>query len=186
VRRSKKLPFGGELSSVDMSPIIRGLRSALDQQAGRMSFAPEARDTWVEMYDSLTEDRPGMFGMITARAEAQTLRLAILYALAAGVNEIGIGHLASAFAVWCYCEDSARHLFGDQLGDADADKLLNALRGSPGGMTRTGIRDLFGRNKKPEDLQRILNLLEHAGKACSESAVGDAGGRPTETWFANE
>jgi predicted DNA-binding ArsR family transcriptional regulator len=68
----------------------------------------------------------------------------------------------------------------------DADKLLDALRGSPGGMTRTGIRDLFGRNKKPEDLQRILNLLERAGKARSQSAVGEAGGRPTETWFANE
>ncbi len=186
VRRSKSLPFGGELSSVDMSPIIRGLRSALDQRAGRMSFARSARDTWVEMYDSLTEDRPGMFGMITARAEAQTLRLAILYALAAGSNEIGIGHLASAFAVWCYCEDSARHLFGDQLGDVDADKLVNALRSSPKGMTRTEISGLFGRNKKPGDLQRILNLLEHAGKARSQSAVGEAGGRPTETWFANE
>ncbi len=184
VRRSKKLPFGGELSSVDMSPIIRGLRSALDHGAGRMSFAENARDPWVEMYDSLTEDRPGMFGMITARAEAQTLRLAILYALAAGSHEIGVEHLASAYAVWGYCEDSALHLFGDQLGDADADKLVDALRSTPEGMTRTEIRDLFGRNKKPEDLQRILNLLEHAGKAYSERAAGESGGRPTETWFA--
>jgi len=184
VRRSKSLPFGGELSSVDMSPIIRGLRSALDQRAGRMSFAETARDTWVEMYDSLTEDRPGMFGMITARAEAQTLRLAILYALAAGSNEIRAEHLASAYAVWGYCEDSALFLFGDQLGDADADKLLGALRSSPKGMTRTDISGLFGRNKKPEDLQRILALLESAGEAYSESAVGKSGGRPTETWFA--
>jgi hypothetical protein len=136
------------------------------------------------MYDSLTEDRPGMFGMITARAEAQTLRLAILYALAAGSHEIGVEHLASAYAVWGYCEDSALHLFGDQLGDADADKLVDALRSTPEGMTRTEIRDLFGRNKKPEDLQRILNLLEHAGKAYSERAAGESGGRPTETWFA--
>jgi hypothetical protein len=184
VRRSKSLPFGGELSSVDMSPIIRGLRSALDQRAGRMSFARSARDTWVEMYDSLTEDRPGMFGMITARAEDQTLRLAILYALAAGSNEIRVEHLASAFAVWGYCEDSALFLFGDQLGDADADKLLGALRSSPKGMTRTDISGMFGRNKKPEDLERILALLESAGEAYSGRAVGKSGGRPTETWFA--
>jgi len=122
--------------------------------------------------------------MITARAEAQTLRLAILYALAAGSNEIRVEHLASAFAVWGYCEDSALFLFGDQLGDADADKLLGALRSSPKGMTRTDISGLFGRNKKPEDLQRILALLESAGEAYSESAVGKSGGRPTETWFA--
>jgi hypothetical protein len=187
VRRSKKLPFGGELSSVDMSPIIRGLRSALDHRAGRMGFAENARDTWVEMYDSLTEDRPGMFGMITARAEAQTLRLAILYALAAGSNEIRVEHLASAYAVWGYCEDSALYLFGDQLGDADADKLLDALRGSPEGMSRTQIRDLFGRNKKPEELQRILDVLESAGKAyvTKEKAAGmGAGGRPAEVWRA--
>jgi hypothetical protein len=43
---------------------------------------------------------------------------------------------------------------------------------------------LFGRNKKSGDRQRILDLLEHAGKAYSQSAVGEAGGRPTETWFA--
>jgi hypothetical protein len=187
VKRSKKLPFGGELSSVDMSPIIRGLRSTLDHRAGRMSFAQSARDTWVEMYASLTEDRPGMFGMITARAEAQTLRLAILYALAAGSNEIGVEHLASAYAVWGYCEDSALYLFGDQLGDADADKLLDALRGSPEGMSRTQIRDLFQRNKKPEELQRILDLLESFGKAYvkKEKAAGmGAGGRPPEVWYA--
>jgi len=149
-----------------------------------MSFAENARSTWVQMYDALTEDRPGMFGMITARAEAQTLRLAILYALAAGSNEIRVEHLASAYAVWGYCEDSALHLFGDQLGDADADKLLDALRGSPQGMTRTDISGLFGRNKKPEELQRILDLLERADKAYATKEKPQAGGRPTETWFA--
>lgn len=184
VRRSKKLPFGGELSSVDMNPIVRGLKELLPKYHGRMSFAESARDTWVEMYDALTEDRPGMFGMITARAEAQTLRLAILYALAAGSKEIHVEHLVSAYAVWGYCEDSALYLFGDQLGDVDADKLVDALQGSPDGMTRTEIRDLFGRNKKPEDLQRILDLLEHAGKAYATRESTGKGGRPTERWFA--
>lgn len=185
VKRSKLLPFGGEdLVNVDMNPIIGSLKGLLPKYHGRMSFAQNARDTWVEMYESLTEDRPGMFGMITARAEAQTLRLAILYALAAGSNELQVEHLNSAFAVWSYCEDSALYLFGDQLGDADADKLLDALRSSPEGMSRTDISALFGRNKKPEDLQRILDLLEHAGKAYATKEKPKSGGRPRETWFA--
>lgn len=189
VRRSKKLPFGGELDKVDMAPVVRKIRDALSKEAGRMTFAESARDTWIEMYDALTEDRPGMFGQVTARAEAQTLRLAILYALADGSNELRAEHLASAYAVWGYCEDSALYLFGDQLGDADADKLLEALRDSEEGMSRTQIRDLFGRNKKPEDLQRILDLLRDTGKAyvTKEKAAGvGGGGRPAEVWRAHE
>jgi hypothetical protein len=138
------------------------------------------------MYDALTEDRPGMFGQVTARAEAQTLRLAILYALADGSNELQAEHLASAYAVWGYCEDSALYLFGDQLGDADADKLLEALRDSEEGMTRTQIRDLFARNKKPEELQRILELLRDTGKAYVTKEKPAGGGRPSEVWWANE
>jgi hypothetical protein len=186
VRRSKKLPFGGDLDRVDMAPVVRKIRDALSRDAGRMRFAESARDTWIEMYDALTEDRPGMFGQVTARAEAQTLRLAILYALADGSAELEAEHLASAYAVWGYCEDSALYLFGDQLGDADADKLLEALRDSEEGMTRTQIRDLFGRNKKPEDLQRVLGLLQDTGKAYAVKEKPDGGGRPSEVWWVNE
>ena len=50
-------------------------------------------------YDALTEDRPGMFGAVTARAEAQTLRLAMLYALADCSYEIRRTHVESALAV---------------------------------------------------------------------------------------
>ena len=53
----------------------------------------------VEAYDALTEDRPGMFGAVTARAEAQTLRLAMLYALADCSYEIRRTHVESALAV---------------------------------------------------------------------------------------
>lgn len=185
VRRSKLLPFGGELESVDMAPIVRKLRSSLAKEAGRMRFADSAKPIWVEMYETLTEDRPGMFGEVTARAEAQTLRLAIVYALADGSDELQAGHLASAFAVWNYCEDSARYLFGDQLGDADADKLLKALRDTKEGMTRTEIRDLFGRNKGPMELQRVLELLEMAEKAYPVRQREGDGKKPVERWHAS-
>ena len=184
VRRSKKLPFGGELSTVDMSPLAGELRDALRHSAGRMKFADDARETWVEMYDALTEERPGMFGEVTARAEAQTLRLAIVYALADRSSELRAGHLASAFAVWNFCEDSALYLFGDQIGDADADKLLEALRQSEDGMTRTEIRDLFGRNKNAGELQRILDLLKDTGKARATREREADGKKPVERWHA--
>lgn len=186
VRRSKKLPFGGELDKVDMAPAVRKIRDALSREAGRMRFADDARETWVEMYDALTEDRPGMFGKVTARAEAQTLRLAIVYALADGSDELQREHLAAAYAVWGYCEDSALYLFGDALGDADADKLLEALRASEEGMTRTEVRDLFGRNKGAAELQRVLDLLYESGKAHPTRQREGDGKKPVERWHAGE
>jgi hypothetical protein len=184
VRRSKELPFGGELETVDMAPVIRRIRNALGREAGRMRFADNARDTWAEMYAVLTQDRPGMFGEVTARAEAQTLRLAIIYALADGSGELRAEHLASACAVWGYCEDSALYLFGDRLGDADADNLAEALRQSEDGMTRTEISAFFKRNKLSVELDRILGLLLEHGKARREDVEQEGSKKPVERWYA--
>ncbi len=184
VRRSKRLPFGGELETVDMAPVIRRIRNALGREAGRMRFADNARDTWAEMYAVLTQDRPGMFGEVTARAEAQTLRLAIIYALADGSGELRAEHLASACAVWGYCEDSALYLFGDRLGDADADNLAEALRQSEDGMTRTEISAFFKRNKLSVELDRILGLLLEHGKARREDVEQEGSKKPVERWYA--
>lgn len=41
----------------------------------------EARAEWVHQYPILTQERPGLYGAATARAEAQVMRLALIYAL---------------------------------------------------------------------------------------------------------
>ncbi len=73
-----------------------------------------------------------MLGAVTARAEAIVMRLAVVYAVLDGRTHIGVEHLRAALAVWQYCEDSARYVFGDALGDPVADELLEALRGAAG------------------------------------------------------
>src|SRR5215208_5903985 len=101
VKRSKRLPFGGEWYTANLQPISREIVGALEFATGehRMDWADDARPLWEEAYDALTEDRPGMFGAVTARAEAQTLRLAMLYALADCSYEIRRTHVESALAV---------------------------------------------------------------------------------------
>ncbi len=47
-----------------------------------------AADHWAAVYPELTQDRPGLLGAATARAEAQTLRLALTYALLDGADRI--------------------------------------------------------------------------------------------------
>ncbi len=126
-----------------------------------------------------------MFGAVTARAEAQTLRLAMIYALADTSQEIRRTHVESALAVWEYAEESARRIFGDRIGDPDADKLLKALEeAEDGSMTRNEVRELFGRNKGAEEIDRIRAVLLREGRIKVTRAREGEGKKPTERWYA--
>lgn len=187
VRRSKSLPFGGEWHSVNVLPLARKIAGALEfgNRDLRMTWADDARPLWCEAYEMLTEERAGMFGAVTARAEAQTLRLAMIYALADCSQEIRQTHVESALAVWDYAEESARRIFGDLIGDPDADKLLKALEeAESGSMTRNEVRELFGRNKSAEEIDRIRTILLKEGRIQVSRAREGEGKKPTERWYA--
>ncbi len=186
VKRSKSLPFGGEWHTVDLAPITRKIAGILEftNRPFRMEWGADVKALWCEAYEVLTEDRAGMFGAVTARAEAQALRLAMIYALADYSQEIRRSHVESALAVWEYAEASALYLFGDATGDPDADKVLTALKDTEAGMTRNEIRELFGRNKGAAELDRIREvLLSEARINVTRTREGD-GKKPTERWFA--
>ncbi|MDP9488119.1 MAG: YfjI family protein, partial [Actinomycetota bacterium] len=187
VRRSKSLPFGGEWHTVNLQPIAREIVGALEygNREVRMTWGEDAKPLWCEAYEVLTEDRAGMFGAVTARAEAQTLRLAMIYALADTSQEIRRSHVESALAVWEYAEESARRIFGDRIGDPDADKLLKALEEAEDrSMTRNEVRELFGRNKGAEEIDRIRAVLLREGRIKVTRAREGEGKKPTERWYA--
>ena len=109
------------------------------------------------------------------------MRLAAIYALLDESRLIRLEHLDAALALWDYTDRSARYIFGDALGDPVADAILNALRQS-GEMSRTDIRDLFGRNQSAARIDRALGLLMSAGSVSRDRR--DTGGRPLEIWRA--
>ena len=41
----------------------------------------DARDVWGATYKALSEGKPGLFGSVIGRAEAQVIRLALIYCL---------------------------------------------------------------------------------------------------------
>lgn len=183
--RSKQLPEGGSLTDGDWQKIVPGIRAALRfaGTAGTLRRDDEARELWAQVYGRLSEGRPGLFGAVTSRSEAQVMRLAVIYALLDCSPTVRAVHLRAALALWRYCSDSARYLFGHALGDETADALLAALRPrGPEGLTRTQIRDHFGRNKGAADIERALSLLASLGLA--ERAERSTGGRPAEVWRA--
>jgi hypothetical protein len=184
VTRSKLLPFGGDLSDRDIMAAGDQLKQAIDdaRSIGRVTMTAAAKKHWMAVYGTLSRDRDGLLGAVTARAEAQVVRLALVYALLDGQPDINERHLAAALAVWEYCEASAAYIFGELLGDPVADELLRALQqAGPEGMTRTAIRDLFGRHQSSDRTRAALRLLATKGRA--RMAQDQTKGRPSETWF---
>jgi hypothetical protein len=185
VRRSKELPFGGQLSDHEVNVLGQRLKEVAGRlpELQRITMTDEAKGLWASIYSDISADKPGMLGAVTARGEAQTVRLAMIYALLDGELQIDLPHLAAGLAVWKYCEKSARRIFGDATGDPVVDELAKALRsGGEAGLTRTAMRDLFGRHQGADRIGAALADLLKRGLARCETR--NTGGRPVETWFA--
>ena len=185
VRRSKLLPHGGSIGDDEIKMLGERLRGAVEQARTvfQITMTKDARDAWEVTYTDLSADRPGLLGAITARAEAQVIRLALLYALIDRKCEIEVDHLRAALALWEYAEASAVRIFGNALGDPVADEIYRSLKqAGDNGMSRTAIRDLFGRHQSAGRISVALALLVKNGRAkCRTTATN---GRPVETWFA--
>ena len=184
-RRSKVLPEGGSLSDDDRRNLAEKFWQTVKygRDAGELRFDCEGGPLWHKVYPSVSAGKPGMLGAITSRAEAQVVRVALLYALLDRTTLIGVVHLIAALEVWRYCEASALHTFGDALGDPIADDVLAALRGAGvSGMTRTALHGLFGRHRSAERLGAALKVLESRGLAIRE--MHQTTGRSAEIWKA--
>lgn len=183
-RRSKLLPDGGRVPSDVLVKLGRKLSAAVGyaRHVSEMHRDAGATAIWREIYGPLSEGSTGMFGAVTSRAEAQVLRLSMIYALLDCSEVITADHLNAGLAVWQYCSDSARFIFGDSLGEPVADQLLSALRESADGLSRTSMSQALGRNRSSAEIDRALYALAAAGLARTEKRSTD--GRSVELWFA--
>lgn len=185
VRRSKCLPEGGNLDSENLNDLVLRLHTAIEfaRNAGEVARDDRARELWAIAYPELSEGKPGLLGAITARAEAQVLRLSCIYALLDCSTKIKIEHHRAALALWNYCDRSARWIFGTSTGDKNADKILLALhRAGAVGMTRTEISErVFQRNISSDALSDALRVLRQSERAKSLKEL--TAGAPCERWF---
>ncbi len=187
VRRSKLLPHGGNLADSEIEQLGQRMKTVVEfaKTVGRVDMTPAARNEWALVYPDLSAEQPGLLGAIAGRAEAQTVRLALIYALLDQKDEIDVVHLRAGLAVWEYCEGSAAWIFGSALGDPVADEILRALQlaGSKG-MTRTALRNLFKRHQSKSRIDAALAHLASSGQATVQKTL--TSGRPSETWFPSE
>lgn len=185
-RRARFLPEGGDIDDATLNSEVKALQEAITfaRKTKRMKRDKDATALWHKVYPRLTTPRAGVLGQVTGRAEAQVLRLSLLYALLDRSPVIATKHLEAALAVWNYCLASAQFIFGAALGDPLAEKLHDELcKRASAGMTRTEMNDYFSGNKSTEEISHALSTLEGQGLALRRTEVG-AGGRRIQRWYA--
>jgi hypothetical protein len=167
VKRSKLLPSGGNLDVNVLQGLGHQLRRSLEE-AQRLTLIKRtdaAEKQWHRLYVKLADDEPGgLVGSIIARDSAQVLRLSVIYALLDGSEVIDVEHLTAASAVWDYCRESARIIFGDSLGNPTADALFVAIRSAgPAGLSATQQNKAMGGHASKNELNAARTYLEKKG-----------------------
>jgi hypothetical protein len=182
-KRGQVLPDGEGTPDNVLLPFIDELRETERWAKTQRTMTRDAAagDLWRTVYPELSAGAAGMFGGATNRAEAQVLRLSVLYAALDRSATINSAHLMAALAVWEYAQDSARWIFGDAIGDPTADAILAGLR-QVGEMTRNDLVDFFGRHVNRSRIDTALGVLVRLGLVYARKE--ETGGRPREVWLA--
>ena len=188
IRRAQMLPHGGNFQAHERERLGRCTKEALEAARPRaeVGMTAAARERWTAEYPALTASGDRLTDHMTARAEAQVIRLALIYALLDQAGAIDVAHLEAALTLWRFCKASSDYIFGELTGDAPADAILRALRqAGADGLMKRDIFALFDRNLPAAKIDATLARLRANGKAVSRPSPPQAGaGRRPEMWYA--
>lgn len=163
VDRRRLVPRPERLAGDTANQVVRDLRDVV-VQARRgpavLAFSDAADRLWGDLYPRLSDDDAvGVLGAITARAEGQLVRLALIYALLDGSDVIDVPHIESAWEVWRYARWSAQFIFvGAGTGDADLDRIAAVLDGGDDLDMRDLDRMFFGHRSTAELRRRAVEF----------------------------
>lgn len=178
-RRSKLVAMPPRMPETELAQIQREIWRlvAQAQKRGAMTMAGNALEKWEGIYPEISKEHTGLAGSIINRGEAQTMRLALVYALLDGQERIDEPHLNAALSMWGYAQDSALYIFGDRAADPLEEKLLEILKQGP--LSATDLSAAFSRNIPKERLQPLLQQLE-AQQRISIRKEKSGKGRPKQ------
>ena len=195
-RRSKLLPSGGKFSKLAHSSEWQNLRDRFETNIVNsvgasllMERDANALDDWgvdekpnVGIYNPLSQARAGLWGAVTVRAPQQVMRLSLIIATINGYREIRLEHQDAASALWRYCDDSAKYIWGS-VDNPMLTELLDELRAAgDAGMTRTQINRIWNSKKPAILIAAALSDLARGG--IIRLQMESTSGRSTEKWFA--
>jgi hypothetical protein len=178
-KRSKLLPRSIPIPEGLLDVEIERLKEAVAfaKRCGRMKRDSEAEDLWEQCYTGhLSFALTGLLGAATSRGEAQVVRLSLIFALLDCSPTIRAVHLRAALECWQYCGESAQYIFGERQADPTLNKIIEALRANPEGLTKTQLMsDVFSGNYEADKLSSALRQLEESGQVRREGRPGQRG-----------
>jgi hypothetical protein len=162
-----------------INPLVRAIRdrlAAARQGPSIIERSREAEELWGDLYQRLAaDDGAGMIDALTARGDAQLLRLSLLYAVEDAAPRVEPIHLQAAWECWRYARWSAQHIFvGQGTGDPDLDRIA-AVLGAGEELSGRELDQMFAKNRSTADLRR--KAIE-AGIAEEVDARDGRPGRP--------
>jgi Protein of unknown function (DUF3987) len=146
-----------------------------------MDWDTKAFEVWKNFYESMEIPKSTLMADIVARGPDHVLRLSMIYACLDASLKIQPDHIKAALKVWDYCKRSAAWIFGQYLGNRQADLLRWTLQRTPEGMTREQIIDeVFNRHIAGAKLDRVLSELVDA--ELITMAMEPTKGKPRQRW----
>jgi hypothetical protein len=176
-RRQKLVPFPEPMPEAELRAIQREMKQVIDKarQIDRMKLTDGAKRLWGNVYKDLSKENSGLVGAVINRAEAQVIRLSMIYALLEGEHMIDDMHIESALAVWEYCESSARFIFSGRDVDPNVNKLFSLVK-EQGKIEATDVYKHFQNHITKEKMQKVIGELVSQQRIIVEQI--QTGGRP--------
>ena len=170
--------------SMDKSPLLKFADRFNDaikvaQEAGEIKLSEEAEDYWRKIYPEVSQEHPGMIGVILNRAETHILRIALVYALLDKSHTIETKHLEVARAFWDFAEQSTKYIFGNSEINSTQNKILKVLK--QGTHSTKDLYNAFNKHISQKELNNSLSKLIHEGKVVQDSKSTQ--GRPIKIYY---
>lgn len=163
-KRSKKLPFGSQTNIEKiLNQLIHQLKDVVkfSKNIKQIQWAEETKPLWEKAYGDLSRDRFGLEDVILSRAEAQILRLNVIFAILDKSTVVKKNHLKASLAIWDYVEQSIKFIFNKDNYVNKTERILTALKSNGGEMTRTDISHIvFNNHVKAREIDEIINEME--------------------------
>lgn len=178
----KCLPNPEPLSAESKLHLSNLLNAAVSKarQTDLVEFEATALPIWNEYYTSISHDDISIVGSLSARQEAQVRRLAMIITLINGKCKIDKDALAFARSIYQYSLETLREIYGYSFGDLFTDRILDYLKSSPDGKSKSEIWQLFSKNNQKGSLDRSLKLLQ--SQQLIDCVKIETAGRPVEIW----
>jgi len=175
VKKARNLSEGGVIPETrEYNNSLRKIQTNLGWSRDRlrqMTRSVEAYPYWDALYNEFDQKETyGVHRSATSRGVQHIMRLSTIYAALDGEScnhEINEDHIRAGEAVWNYCSDSAKVIFGNSTGNDAADMILDELKENNTGITKRDLKEKFARNKPNYVIEQSLGMLENDGLAFS-------------------